>query len=137
MNAIAKPIERAKIDSLEDAMRGLNNQVPVASFVTNHFFTDTGLYAREIVLPKGTLISGKIKKHQYITVVSAGFVSIASEGGMEHIRAPYTMVDQPNQKRIVLAHEDSVITTIHRCEATDLEEVEAELISTAYLEDKR
>jgi hypothetical protein len=132
MNAI---VTRSQVDALEDAMRGLDSQVPVSSFVTSHFFTDTGLYAREIVLPKGTLISGKIKKHQYITVVSAGFVSIASEGGVEHIRAPYTMVDQPNQKRVVLAHEDSVITTIHACSSTDLDEVERELISVSYLED--
>ena len=65
---------RNKIDALEDAMRELPNQVNIAEMDVRHHITNSGLYAREMIIPKGTLITGRIKKHEHISVISHGFV---------------------------------------------------------------
>lgn len=119
---------RSKIDRLEECMKQMPNQVAIEDIKVNHHFTDSGLYAREMVIPKGMLITGRVKKHEHISVVSAGFVSEVTEAGVQHIKAPYTMVSLPGTKRVVLAHETTVWTTIHATKETDLAKVEAELI---------
>lgn len=123
---------RNRIDDLEEAMRQEDNQVDIASMDVRHHFTNTGLYAREMVIPKGTLITGRIKKHEHISVISAGLVTEVTEAGVTNIRAPYTMVSLPGTKRVVLAHEDTVWVTIHATTKTDLEEIEDELIASSH-----
>lgn len=125
---------RATIDELEDKMRALPNQVDIAAMDVRHHFTNNGLYAREMIIPKGTLITGKIKKHEHISVLSAGFVTEVTEAGVQHIKAPYTMVSLPGTKRAVLAHETTVWTTIHATNETDLDKLEAELIASSHEE---
>jgi len=123
---------RSRIDDLEDSMRSLDGQVDIDSMDVRHHFTNTGLYAREMVIPKGTLITGRIKKHEHISVLSAGFVTEVTEAGLQHIRAPYTMVSLPGTKRIVLAHEETVWVTIHATTKSNLEDIENELIASSH-----
>jgi len=123
---------RNRIDDLENSMRSLDNQIDITSMDVRHHFTNTGLYAREMVIPKGTLITGRIKKHEHISVLSAGFVTEVTEAGLQHIRAPYTMVSLPGTKRIVLAHEDTVWVTIHATTKSNLEDIENELIASSH-----
>lgn len=123
---------RSRIDELEESMRQQEDQVDIASMDVRHHFTNTGLYAREMVIPKGTLITGRIKKHEHISVISAGLVTEVTEAGVTNIKAPYTMVSLPGTKRVVLAHEDTVWVTIHATTKTDLDEIEDELIASSH-----
>lgn len=123
---------RNRLDTLEDSMRKLDGQVDIASMDVRHYITNTGLYAREMVIPKGTAITGRIKKHEHISVLSAGFVTEITEAGIQHIRAPYTMVSKPGTKRLVLAHETTVWVTIHATTETDLTKIEDELIASSH-----
>lgn len=118
---------RRNIDQLEGCMKDMPNQIDIASMDVRHHFAQ-GMYAREMIIPKGTLITGKVKKHEHISVLSAGFVTEVTEAGVQHIKAPYTMVSLPGTKRVVLAHETTVWTTIHITDETDLAKIEAELI---------
>lgn len=119
---------RSKIDQLEECMQQMPNQVAIEDIEVKHHFTNNGLYAREMIIPKGMLITGRVKKHEHISVLSAGFVTEVTEAGVQHIKAPYTMVSLPGTKRVVLAHETTVWTTIHATKETDLAKVEADLI---------
>lgn len=124
---------RAKIDAFEQLMADSANSIDLDVFEVKHYFTDTGLYAREMILPAGSIVSGKIKKHEHISIISAGFCTEVTEAGVNHIHAPCTMVSRPDTKRIVLAHETTVWTTVHFTTETDLAKVEEQLISKQYL----
>ncbi len=77
-----------------------------------HHFSD-GIYAREIMIPAGTVLTGKMHRTQHINVVSRGDITVWTERGMKRIRAPFTFVSQPGTKRAGYAHEDTVWTTFH------------------------
>lgn len=92
-----------------------------------HIFAD-GIYAREIFIPKGTLLVGKIHAKDHVNVVSKGDISVITEEGVKRIVAPATFVAKPGTKRVGYAHEDTVWTTFHASKETDLEKLEDELI---------
>tara|TARA_R110000851_G_scaffold14313_5_gene48500 strand:+ start:10532 stop:10954 length:423 start_codon:yes stop_codon:yes gene_type:complete len=114
---------RSKIDALEDAMNTRSDVVGASAFELKHHFTDNGMYAREIILPAGSIVVGKIKKEEHISVLSAGFVTELTEEGVQHIKAPYTMVSKSGTKRVVVAHETTVWTTIHFSEETNIDKM--------------
>lgn len=97
----------------------------------NHHFAP-GAYAREILLPAGSLVVGKIHKHAHINVISKGRVIVITETGMITMEAPYTFVSAPGTKRVVFAVEDTVWTTVHVTTETDLEKLEEEIIAPSY-----
>ena len=94
---------------------------------THHHFAP-GQYAREIVIPAGTLLTGKKHKTEHLNVVSKGEITVWTEDGMRRIKAPFTFVSKPGTKRVGLAHEETVWITIHATSETDLVKLEAELI---------
>jgi hypothetical protein len=118
---------RERIDSLEKEMLKLE-QAPIET--THHFAK--GLYAREILIPKGTLLTGKIHKEEHLNIISQGEISVLTEDGVKRIKAPFTMVSRPGTKRVGYAHEDTVWTTIHSSEEKDLEKLEAQLIAKTH-----
>lgn len=127
MDKIQPIVTRGKILALEDAMR----QMPQVEIPPVHYFSK-GLYAREIFIPKGTLLTGKIHKTEHLNIISKGDISVVTEEGTKRIQAPFTMVAKPGTKRVGYAHEDTVWTTIHATEETDLEKIEHELIAPTF-----
>jgi hypothetical protein len=114
----------ASIDELQAAML-TQPQVPIEPV---HRFAD-GLYAREITIPAGTLLVGKIHKTRHLNLVSAGEIVVWSAGEpVRRVRAPFAFVAEPGARRVGYALEDTVWTTVHATSETDLEKLEAELI---------
>lgn len=127
-NLPAIPAEmRQKIDRLEQVMLSM----PQLEIEPKHYFAD-GLYAREIFVPKGTTLTGKIHKTEHLNIISQGDISVMTEHGIKRIKAPYTMVSKPGTKRVGYAHEDTVWTTIHASPERDLDKLEALLIAPTY-----
>jgi len=95
------------------------------------------VYAREIFIPKGTVVIGKIHRHAHLNFLLEGSVSVNTEFGKQHMEAPCTFVSQPGLKRAVVAETDVRWTTVHltshQSEAR-LEEIEHEVISPTYEE---
>lgn len=116
-------VRRSVIDAMEDSMRLEEDCVGPEAFELKHHFTGNGLYAREMILPKGTIIIGKIKKDEHISIISAGFVTEMTEAGIQHIKAPYTMVSLPGTKRVVIVHETCVWNTVHKTDETDIDKM--------------
>lgn len=113
------------VDELEGMMRA---ELPAVEIAPIHHFA-AGLYAREIRIPAGTLLTGKIHRTRHLNVVSAGEISVWSEGeSVRRIRAPFTFVAEPGTRRVGFAHEDTVWTTVHATSETDLDVLEAQLI---------
>lgn len=103
-------------------------QLPQVEMPLRHFFAP-GVYAREVTMFKGTMVTGKIHKHQHICIISKGDVSILTDDGVKRIQAPYTMISPPGCKRVLYIHEDTVWTTIHVTEETDLQKLEDEFVA--------
>ncbi len=91
-----------------------------------------GSYARTCVLPQGALIVGKIHKHAHQNIVSCGRVTVVTEFGRMDITGPYVFTSQPGAKRALYVHEETVWTTVHLTESTDLTQIEDEIIAKDY-----
>lgn len=86
---------------------------PQVDVPPTHFFLD-GLYAREITIPAGTLLSGKIHRTQHLNIISKGEISVYTEGeGVRRIVAPHTFIAEPGTRRLGFAHTETVWTTVH------------------------
>lgn len=88
-----------------------------------------GVYAREMFIPKGTVIIGKLHKHQQLNVLLSGDLSVVTESGVQRIRPPFVVVSPPGTKRMAYAHEDSVWLTVHGTELTDVDEIERTFVA--------
>ena len=120
---------RDKILRLQGEMLEMENIVGECE--VKHIFAP-GVYAREMTIPKGIVIIGKIHKHRHVNIISKGSAEVMTEFGKVHIQAPCTFVSEVGTKRAVLALEDVVWTTIHPTNETDLAKIEDEVIAKSY-----
>jgi len=98
--------------------------------VKHHFSKD--LYGRELLIPAGSLVVGKIHKHQSLNILASGTISLLTEEGTKEVSAPYVVVSKPGIKRVGYAHTDCVWITAHATQETDLEKIEDEVIAKDY-----
>jgi hypothetical protein len=144
MNALTKQF-RESIQKVEAGMKEMIAKGEIEDTLPNctvkHYFTPIDekygccTYAREMTIPKGTLIIGKIHRHEHLNIISKGKVSVATEFGTKYLEAPCTFISEVGLKRAVVAEEDTIWTTIHltkgNCEA-DLADIEEEVIAPSY-----
>lgn len=104
-------------------------QQPQIDIETTHHFAE-GLYGREILIPKGVVLTGKIHKGEHLNFLMKGDITVWTEQGMKRLTAPAVIVSKPGTKRVGYAHEDSIWVTVHASTETDLERLEAELIES-------
>jgi hypothetical protein len=88
-----------------------------------------GIYARQILIPKGTFVTGFIHKHEGLNIVSYGKMSVVSDEGFYIVEGPCTMVSKSGIKKAGYAIEDTLWTTIHATDETDIEKLEQELFT--------
>lgn len=101
-----------------------------------HKFTD-GIYVREIFIPAGTYIVGKIHKHGHPNFLMSGTVQVVTEsGGVETLKGPLSMISPPGTKRALRAITDLVWVTVHHnpTNTQDLDELEKIVIAESYEE---
>ena len=92
-----------------------------------------GIYVREIFIPKGTLLTGKIHRHAHPNFLMSGVVDVVTEdGGIERLEAPMSMISSAGTKRAVYAIEDTTWITVHATNETDLDKIEKEVITDDY-----
>lgn len=118
-----KPVEylsdRDKVLMLEQEMlRHKQVEIPV-----RHYFSP-GVYAREITIPAGTILTGRIHKYEQLNILSGGEMSVLTDDGMVKVAAPFTVVSPPGTKRIAFAHTECTWTTILATEEKDPDAIE-------------
>jgi len=94
--------------------------------VINHFCG--GVYAREMHLPAGACLVGKMHRFDHLVTLAKGRIMVATEEGVETIEAPATFVGKAGTKRIGLALEDVVWINYHQHPSTNVEDIERDLI---------
>jgi hypothetical protein len=87
-----------------------------------------GCYIREIFLPAGMVFVTKIHKKTHPYFVMRGVVSVATDKGSELITGPFSGITQAGTRRVIYVHEDTVWTTVHVTDETDVEKIEKEVI---------
>ena len=115
---------RDKVFAIEARMR----QMPPVELTLRHFFSP-GVYARELTIPAGVLLTGEIHKYQQLNILSKGTISVLLEDGIHKIEAPFTVVSPPGTKRIAYAHTDCVWTTILGTYETEVDKIHAHFIA--------
>ena len=120
---------RDNILNLQDKMMKMKQTLDQFS-LTHHFAP--GVYAREMFLPAGHTIVGKIHKHAHLNIVSKGSVVLSTEEGSKELKAPCVFTSYAGTKRAVYIKEDAIWITIHVTNKTDLKEIETELIADSF-----
>lgn len=92
-----------------------------------HKFAD-GLYYREILIPKGHALTGRIHKQNDLNIVYYGDISVMTEHGtFLRIQGHASFPGKAGCKQFGVAHEDTLWATVHHTHLTDLDEIEDEL----------
>jgi quercetin dioxygenase-like cupin family protein len=129
MNAIIEQLA-TKIPNKEEIGRLQEeiSKLPQADgMITDHFFAD-GMYSRRVFRKAGTLIVGKVHLKDHFFICTKGEIIAWTEKGMKKLCAGDIIECKQGTKRVTLATMDSIGTTVHRTNKTDLDEIEAELI---------
>lgn len=122
---------REGIQRAQDALFAMPDHLEGDCFPLDHSFAP-GVYARTITLPKDSVIIGKLHRHAHHNFIQRGKVSLLTEEGPQTLEGPCHFVSFPGTKRIVYAHEETVWTTIHPTNSTDLAVIEDEVIAPNY-----
>jgi len=103
-----------KVKALEEVLL----EVPQVDCPVRHHFAP-GIYAREITIPKGTVLTGAVHKTQNLAVLSSGKLQLVTDDGTTILTAPHILTVMPNMKNAAYALEDSVWTNFFPTEETD------------------
>jgi len=137
-NKLGTRVQRSDIVDFEnllsqhpDAVFGDNEGMPLV-----HSFAD-GIYVRQITIPTGTVLVGKIHKHKHPNFLLKGEVEVATEfGGVERLKAPQSIISKAGTKRTVHVIQEAVWVTVHEnpTNTQDLEKLEDYIIAKSYEE---
>lgn len=114
---------RRKIDGAEAVMR----EMPQVEIPLRHQFAD-GLYGREILIPAGTMVTGKIHRRADLNFVLYGEMDVLTESGMKRVVGPCWFAGKAGAKQVGYAHTDCLWITVHATENRDLETLEDEIL---------
>lgn len=96
---------------------------PQLNLELKHYFSD-GVYARELYIPKDTIVVGKIHKYENLNILTKGTISVLVDDKIKTVTAPYVTVSPAGTKRIAYSHTDCIWTTILKTEEFDIERIE-------------
>ena len=97
----------------------------------NDYFSE-GLYTRELLIPKGTVLTGRVHKTKHINLILKGDISIATEDGVKRIKAPYIFVAKPGTKKAGYAHEDTIWVNAHATDSENIDEIKEEFTTETH-----
>ena len=135
--SLSNPEFRSRVVELENRINSLDKEhkIEPADCPLKHLFSD-GMYVREVTVPQGTVVIGKIHKHNHVWFLLTGMISVADENDtVDHI-APCYVEAPAGSKRMIYAHEDSVWVNVHAnpTNTQDLKELEDLIIAKDYEE---
>lgn len=90
-----------------------------------------GIYSRTLLIPAGTMLTGKIHKTEHLCIVQ-GDITALTDAGIRRLTGYNVLNSKPGMKRAGFAHEDTYWTTIHVTTETNIEKLEAELIAPSF-----
>lgn len=115
-------------DALDFIEAKMVSDMPAVEFYVDHMFTP-GLYAREIFMPAGSLLTSKVHKTEHQFRVLMGNVAVLDQSGeWVFLEEGYKGITKPGTRRLLYCFTDVVWETFHPTDKTTVEEVEDEII---------
>lgn len=115
METLVKPPptteELADASFMDRVEYGISRLDPV-EVPLSHLFTP-GLYARQMSVPAGTLITSMEHKTEHPFILLQGSLDVISDTERIHYEAPCMGVTLPGTKRLAYIHEDVIWITFH------------------------
>jgi hypothetical protein len=100
--------------------------------VINHF--SHGVYARELLIPAGTILTGEIHKHSNLNLLMKGKIKVSIGDEIELIEAPFIVVSPPGTKRVAEALTECVWVTVHGTFETNINKIREYFIANSYMD---
>lgn len=120
---------RERIMAVEKRLEAL----PQVEIPIEHHF-GAGIYARTMVAPRGTMLTGKIYKVPQMIILSSGEITVRSEFFNGRISGPHIYNSPAGSKRFGYCHTDVVWTCLVRAESDNVPNVEQEIYAASYEE---
>jgi hypothetical protein len=125
-------VERSQVRDNIVALEGEMLKLPQAELETNHYFAH-GTYTRELKIPAGVLITGKIHRNSCINILTKGRIRVVTEEDDYDIEAPYVFVSGPGIKKAGYALEDSIWINVFPWDGkADVPQIESEVTLPNY-----
>lgn len=124
---------KSQIDNIANLAKMMATMPQMEAPVTHHF--SDGVYVREIFMPKGMIIVGKIHKTRHLNIIQQGRCLVVTPTRKLEVRGPATFESHPGEQKVVYMLEDTVWSTVHVTDSKDLVEIEEHCISNEYDED--
>lgn len=111
VTALVEAARLESIETLETHMLTLPQvEIPVLERWVN------GMYTREITIPAGTLLTGRVWKHDYVDIMLGGDILVAIPSGTRRLTGPNVCDGQAGRKRAGYAFEDTRWITVQRAD---------------------
>lgn len=140
VDAFAAPADQAVGDVVAVSVRGKIENIeaemlkhPQVDCPLLHLFAP-GVYARQITIPAGTVLTGKMHLHDDINVLLSGEIDVMTEYGMQRMVGPNMFVAKAETKKLGHAITDVVWVTFH-ANPQDITDVDA-LVATLVHNDR-
>lgn len=120
---------RRKILALEDS---IIENLELCELEVIHLFAH-GTYTRELLIPKGVVLTGEIHRHSCINIITEGRLRVVTADGTVDIVAPCSFVSEPGVKKAGYALENTRWINVFPWDGVaTLEEVLDEIIVPSY-----
>ena len=125
LSVIPKKPTYEELRTLEQYM--VDNLEPVEAPITHHFAD--GVYGREMFIPAGTLLTGKIHRFSTLNILAQGEIAVTNEdGAVRVLKAPAIFVSPPGCKKVGYAITDTVWVNVHPTRIQDVAAIEQKFI---------
>ena len=132
MSELATQGNMPEILALESWIKSNVDQEEMLKTTELNHYRIQGVYARELKLKAGTILTGKIHNFESMGILSQGRMRIYNSEGAKIVEAPYVTVDKPGVKRLGVCETDCTFVSIHRTDAETIEDIEDELVSDTF-----
>lgn len=118
---------KAYISVVRDVQQQITDNAELIDLPVDHHFAP-GVYMRQMNAKAGTLVVSKMHRTEHMNILLTGSLTVATENGIELLKAPLVIKSMPGTKRIGYFHEDSSWITVHPTRTTDLDLIEQQVI---------
>jgi len=95
------------------AIESLLKTLPQSVFDITETMID-GVYVRSIIIPEGSILTGKVHNFESIAILAYGTLALANGAEAKVITGPTIMIDEPGIKRLGKALTDCLFFTVHK-----------------------
>lgn len=113
------------------ALQREHAELPQIECPLKHYIAN-GVYVREATIPAGTIVIGKIHKHETINILLKGEITVVTEEGRRRMVAPCTFIAPPGTKKAAITHSEVVWLNAFPAVSTDVDEILAEMVCDEY-----